>query len=143
MQPAAAAEFGHSRREPSVGRRASGDMTPRPLTVAVILTGAAAPITASGSSARVRQLDDGTGQTTAVHEVGAMVLSSPSHGPELGTGPKLATMPPQCDGPPIARWDRSTLSETTTWHGVTWGSCHLVGTFDPPLSNHFSVPVCT
>jgi hypothetical protein len=59
-----------------------------------------------------------------------MVLSSPDHGAELCAGPQPAIMPPECDGPPIARWDWSRVSGTTTWHGVTWGSYHLVGTFD-------------
>jgi hypothetical protein len=59
-----------------------------------------------------------------------MVVSSPGHGAELCTGPQPAIMPPECDGPRIARWDWSSVSDATTWHGVTWGTYHLVGAFD-------------
>jgi hypothetical protein len=59
-----------------------------------------------------------------------MVLSNPNHGPELCAGPQPAIMPPECEGPPVARWDWSAATAKTTMHGITWGWYHLVGTFD-------------
>jgi hypothetical protein len=59
-----------------------------------------------------------------------MVLSNPSHGPELCTGPQPAIMPPECAGPAIAGWDWSTVAGQTSLEGITWGTYHLVGTFD-------------
>jgi hypothetical protein len=59
-----------------------------------------------------------------------MVVSNPNHGPELCAGPQPAIAPPDCDGPAISGWDWFTVTAKSTMHGVTWGSYHLVGTFD-------------
>jgi hypothetical protein len=58
------------------------------------------------------------------------VLESPDHGPQLCLGMVMASLPPQCGGPPIPNWDWSAVTGHTTLHGTTWGDYEVVGTYD-------------
>jgi hypothetical protein len=88
--------------------------------------GSALPTTATAASAS----RSATARGLQRYEVNAIVLSSPTHGSQLCAGGVASSLPPQCGGPPIAHWDWSTVTAKTALNGVTWGSYHLVGTFD-------------
>jgi hypothetical protein len=63
-------------------------------------------------------------------EITATVLESPRHGPQLCAGGMLLSLPPQCGGPPVEPWDWAAVTDETSAGGTTWGSAHLVGTYD-------------
>lgn len=57
------------------------------------------------------------------------VLSSPSHPPNLCSG-VFESLPPQCDGVPIVGWNWDAVRGERRMNGTTWGSWHVVGTYD-------------
>ena len=59
-----------------------------------------------------------------------MVLQNHAHGPELCLGAIPAVYPPTCGTIPIPNWDWSNVSGEHTSRETTWGTYHLVGTFD-------------
>jgi hypothetical protein len=76
---------------------------------------------------------DGPAQTAAAqgrrYQTTGTVLQSPDHGPELClTG--MAGWLPACRGLPITNWRWDQVEGHQTAHGTTWGTYHLVGTYD-------------
>src|SRR5262245_5183755 len=57
------------------------------------------------------------------------VLQNPAHGPEL-CQMVADSLPPQCSGIPIAGWDWAKVDNEESRNGTTWGSYHVVGTYD-------------
>jgi hypothetical protein len=63
------------------------------------------------------------------YQTTATVLQSRDHGPELClTG--MAGVLPACRGLPITNWRWDQVGGEQTAHGITWGSYHLVGTYN-------------
>jgi hypothetical protein len=60
----------------------------------------------------------------------ATVLQSRDHGPELCLGIVLDSFPPQCGGMPITNWRWDQIQGVQAASGTTWGTYHLVGTYD-------------
>ncbi len=59
-----------------------------------------------------------------------MVLDTPEREPELCLGGVADSLPPQCDGIPIARWDWGTVDGEDAASGTMWGTYHLLGSYD-------------
>jgi hypothetical protein len=82
------------------------------------------------------------------YEVDATVLSSAAHGPQFCIQ-VLDSLPPQCKGTPVAGWDWTKVTGQRTAAGTTWGTYHLVGTYDgttftltrPPTKPHPYRPI--
>lgn len=72
----------------------------------------------------------GTGAGPGRYEADGTVLESPEHGPELCLGGVADSYPPQCSGLPIPNWDWSKVEGEESASGTTWGTFHLVGTYD-------------
>ena len=58
------------------------------------------------------------------------VLQSPAAAAELCLGAVAESLPPQCSGIPITNWDWDSVANEELASGVTWGSYHVVGTYD-------------
>jgi len=69
-------------------------------------------------------------RAATIYQVDGMVLRSHAHGPELCLGPIPAVYPPTCGTIPITNWDWSSVSGEHTSRETTWGTYHLIGTFD-------------
>ncbi|HEX5615270.1 MAG TPA: hypothetical protein VFZ83_08960, partial [Acidimicrobiia bacterium] len=54
---------------------------------------------------------------------------SPEHGPQVCAG-QDDSYPPQCSGPAIVGWDWDTVDGEESASGTTWGSWHVIGTWD-------------
>ena len=106
------------------------DMPHRPFTAVAIVAAVTASMAGCGSSIALRSTPSSTPDPQQRYQVTALIVSNGRHGPELCAGPQPAIAPPECDGPPVVRWDWSTVTGKTTMYGTTWGSYHLVGTFD-------------
>jgi hypothetical protein len=63
------------------------------------------------------------------YEADATVLENSEHGPELCFGVR-DSLPPQCGGAPITNWDWDKVEGEARRSGVTWGSYHVIGTYD-------------
>jgi hypothetical protein len=63
------------------------------------------------------------------YSVDAIVLQSPSHGPQFCIS-VYDSLPPQCDGTPVAPWNWTKFTGQTSINGTTWGRYHLVGSYD-------------
>lgn len=63
------------------------------------------------------------------YEATGMVLDDGST-VELCLGAVQESLPPQCGGIPIANWDWDDAPNEETAAGITWGTYHVVGTFD-------------
>jgi hypothetical protein len=59
-----------------------------------------------------------------------MVLQRRDAPAELCLGPIATSYPPQCGGIPIANWDWDAVKNEDRASGTTWGSYHVVGTYD-------------
>jgi len=94
---------------------------------------AAIPLLLAGCAAGVPG-GDGPAQTAGAqgrrYQTTATVLQSRDHGPELCLGVVLDSFPPQCRGLPITNWRWDQVKGQKTAGGTTWGSYHLVGTYD-------------
>lgn len=64
------------------------------------------------------------------YEADGTVLESPDHGAELCLGGIADSFPPQCSGLPIPNWDWSNVEGEESASGTTWGTFHVVGTYD-------------
>jgi hypothetical protein len=64
------------------------------------------------------------------YEVTTTVLESPDHGPQLCLGGMLDSYPPQCGGPDVVGWSWEAVDGWESASGTTWGTYHLVGTWD-------------
>jgi len=63
------------------------------------------------------------------YEASLTVLESPEHGPQL-CREVLTSLPPQCEGLPVVGWDWDAIEGEASDNGTTWGSFHVVGTWD-------------
>jgi hypothetical protein len=63
------------------------------------------------------------------YEADLTVLESPDHGPQLCSA-VAESYPPQCGGPDIVGWDWEEVDDAESANGTTWGSYHVVGTWD-------------
>ena len=98
------------------GRRLVGTAT---AVLGLVVAGACGDEVAPGSG------DDGP----ARYEASLTVLESPTHGPHLCHS--VATSdPPQCSGLPVAGWDWEAVDDEESRNGTTWGSWHVVGTYE-------------
>ncbi|MFN2389538.1 MAG: hypothetical protein ABR575_08065 [Actinomycetota bacterium] len=92
------------------------------LWVALVLGGCgeAPPPTKAAASPGPDQLYEGTG----------LVLDAPDREPEFCLGGYDESLPPQCEGIPLARWDWTEVDGEEAAAGTTWGTFHLVGNYD-------------
>ena len=72
----------------------------------------------------------GGGDEAKAYVADTTVLESPDHGPELCLGGVAESYPPQCGGVPIEGWDWADAEGEESSNGTTWGSFHVVGTYD-------------
>ena len=91
--------------------------------IPLLLAGCAAGAAGGGAPAHPAAVQQRRYQTTGT------VLQSRDHGPELClTG--MAGPLPACRGLPIANWRWDQVQGQRTAAGTTWGTYHLVGTYD-------------
>jgi len=64
------------------------------------------------------------------YEADGTVLKSLDHGAELCLGGIAESYPPQCSGLPIPNWDWSEVEGEESASGTTWGTFHVLGTYD-------------
>jgi hypothetical protein len=74
--------------------------------------------------------DPGSGAEPGRYEADGTVLEGPDHGAELCLGGIAESYPPQCSGLPIPNWDWSDVEGEESASGTTWGTFHVVGTYD-------------
>jgi hypothetical protein len=67
---------------------------------------------------------------TRLYEANTTVLEDRTHGPMLCLSGILESLPPQCGTTPIAGWDWRAVDGEERAGGTTWGSFHVVGTYD-------------
>lgn len=67
---------------------------------------------------------------TTRYQTDSMVLDDPGRPPVLCLGGVADSLPPQCDGIPIADWDWEAVDGEQSAAGSTWGEFHVVGTYD-------------
>lgn len=65
-----------------------------------------------------------------IYAADALVLDDPGREPVMCVGGVADSLPPQCDGIPIVGWDWDAVEGEERASGSTWGSFHLVGTYD-------------
>ena len=65
-----------------------------------------------------------------VYEANTTVLDDRTHGPMLCLSGILESLPPQCGNVPIANWDWQAVSGEERLSGTTWGTYHVVGSYD-------------
>jgi hypothetical protein len=65
-----------------------------------------------------------------LYEANATVLEDRTHGPMLCLGGILTSLPPQCGSVSIAGWNWQAVEGEETVGGTTWGSYHVIGTYD-------------
>lgn len=65
-----------------------------------------------------------------LYEANTTVLESDEHGPMLCLGGIMESYPPQCGDVPIDGWDWDEVSGEESASGTTWGSYHVVGTYE-------------
>ncbi len=70
------------------------------------------------------------GSVPGRYEADGTVLESLDHGAELCLGGIAESYPPQCSGLPIPNWDWSNVEGEESASGTTWGTFHVVGTYD-------------
>lgn len=71
-----------------------------------------------------------TGTEPGRYETDGTVLESPDHSAELCLGGIADSYPPQCSGLPVADWDWTEVEREESASGTTWGTFHLMGTYD-------------
>ncbi len=90
----------------------------------LLLAGCAAGAAGGSPPAQTAGAHEGRYQTTGT------VLQSRDHGPELCLGAVLTSFPPMCGGLPITNWRWDQVGGEQAARGTTWGTYHLVGTYD-------------
>jgi hypothetical protein len=68
--------------------------------------------------------------SSVLYQADGLVLEDGSHGPKLCLGVIADSLPPQCGGIPITNWDWGAAQGEQTSQETTWGSYHVVGTYD-------------
>jgi hypothetical protein len=82
---------------------------------------------ATAESGRVRP--GSSSSPSQRYEATATVLAA-EHDAMLCLGGILDSLPPQCGDVPVTNWDWSDVDNEQTMAGTTWGTYHVVGTFD-------------
>jgi hypothetical protein len=67
---------------------------------------------------------------STLYEATTTVLEAPGSGPMLCLGPMLLSLPPQCGDVPVTGWSWKAVEGEESAAGVTWGTFHVVGTYD-------------
>lgn len=70
------------------------------------------------------------GGDPVLYEGSGLVLQEDSEDPKLCLGGILLSLPPQCGGLPLIGWDWDLVAGEDSAGGSTWGSYHVVGTYD-------------
>jgi hypothetical protein len=107
-------------------------------TLLVLIASLALPLAACGTADTKADAPDrsqpppGTTAPAAdqLYEANATVLEDGSHGPMLCLAGILESLPPQCGNVPIANWDWGKVQDEESVGGTTWGSYHVVGSYD-------------
>jgi hypothetical protein len=94
-------------------------------------------VVAGGIVALVARLPSGGGHARVAvsppapleYEATGTVLQNQAHGPEL-CQMVADSLPPQCGGIPIAGWDWTKVGNEESRNGTTWGTYHVIGTYD-------------
>jgi hypothetical protein len=94
------------------------------VAIPLLLVGCAADAQGGDAPARTVGAQGQRYQTTAT------VLQSRDHRPELCLGIVLDSFPPQCGGLPTTNWRWDQVGGEQAAGGTTWGTYHLVGTYD-------------
>lgn len=71
-----------------------------------------------------------TGSDQTRYQGDVFVLDEPDREPVMCLGGVAESLPPQCAGIPIVGWDWSAVEGEETASNTTWGSFHVVGTYD-------------
>ena len=123
-----------------------------PRTIPTLLITGAALAAASGCGTQISPGtgDDGTSSTTSTALIApgaeliapgtelvgvGTVLEQGAAGAQLCLGAIEDSLPPQCSGPAIARWDWAQASGSQEANGVRWGTYAVIGTFDGDTFN--------
>jgi hypothetical protein len=64
------------------------------------------------------------------YQADGTVLEDRTHGPELCLGGILTSLPPQCHGLTVTNWRWDQVDGEQRRVGTTWGTYHVVGTYD-------------
>lgn len=65
-----------------------------------------------------------------LYEATGTVLETEDDPAQLCLGVVLESLPPQCDGLPLERWDWTNVDGEERSGGTTWGDFHVTGTYD-------------
>lgn len=82
-----------------------------------------------GCAGRAQTADPSSGGDATRYRADGMILDDGIR-VELCLGGVLDSLPPQCDGVPVAGWDWDTVGGEQTASGISWGEFHVVGTYD-------------
>ena len=93
------------------------------------LAGVAAVLLLSACGERPPGAGDGDGGPV-VYEADALVLDEADRAPVLCLGAVADSLPPQCQGVPVVGWDWAAVEGEEMASETTWGSFHVVGTYD-------------
>jgi hypothetical protein len=93
--------------------------------LALLLTGILTTAACGSSGPRQDQAPE-----SPTYEAEAFVLDDPRRDPVICLGSIADSLPPQCDGTPLAGWDWGSVEGEETARRSTWGSFHLVGSYD-------------
>jgi hypothetical protein len=94
--------------------------------VAAVGCGGEGPSEASSSGpGTVSEPDQGR-----LYEANTTVVEDRGHGPMLCLGGIATSLPPQCGDVPIEGWDWHAVEGEEALRGTTWGSFHVVGSYD-------------
>ena len=121
------------RRAGTLRRRRARRRTAAVGAIAAAALVVAVVVAANGPGGR-RGVDVNRNPTTPLpvttrYQIVATVLQAPTHGPQLCIG-VVHTKPPVCAGPAIAGWNWAKVSGEQASTGNTWGTYHVVGTYD-------------
>jgi hypothetical protein len=139
MQAAADLAASHA-RPPGAGaarRRGRRRQARTAGTVALLLVAVVAPLTPAVRTLWERSTSPpSVGAPTQAapsrprYQTTSMVLQSRDHGSELCLGDVADSFPPLCRGVPITNWRWDQVKGQQAAGGTTWGTYHLVGTYD-------------
>lgn len=90
------------------------------------MVGAAMLLTACGEASEGPTADN----RDQMYEATGLVLEDPKGGPELCLGIVQESLPPQCEGIPLERWQWGDVEDEENAAGTTWGTFYLVGGYD-------------
>lgn len=114
------------------GRRSIEFEMKRRVTLGLAATGLVLVAAVGCGAERLSATDPGVpgADPGRLYEANTTVLEDGSHGPMLCLGGMATSLPPQCGDVPIAGWDWDAVEGEEAVRGTTWGSFHVVGTYD-------------